>query len=190
MQLGHRLKNREHVSLNDIVGQAVEGLGAFSQPKEIAIFILLTLFLCSCKEESKKVIKTEPVTFKKEGELRIFKAENDSLLTKLDIEIAENEYETQTGLMYRQSMEDNQAMLFIFPDETLHSFYMKNTEFALDIIFIKADSTIGSFQENAQPLSEKGLSSQVPVQFVLEVNSGLAEKWLLEVGDRVEFRKN
>jgi len=155
----------------------------------IFLFIGLFLLQTSCKEESKKVIKTEPVTFKKEGELSIFKSEKDSLLTKLEIEIAESEYETQTGLMYRQSMEDHQGMLFIFQNESVHSFYMKNTEFPLDIIFVKADSTIGSFQENAQPLSEKGLSSQVPVQFVLEVNSGLAEKWLLEVGDRIEFQK-
>ena len=144
----------------------------------------------ACKNESKKIIKTEEVTFTKEGELSIFKAEKDSLLAKLDIEIAESEYETQTGLMYRKGMDNNQGMLFIFTDEAMHSFYMKNTEFALDLIFIKSDSTIGSFQENAQPLSENGLSSQVPVQFVLEVNAGLSEKWQLEIGDKIEFHKN
>lgn len=169
--------------------EPVEGLMACSRIKGMAIVILLGLALISCKRESKKIIKTEPVTFKKEGELSIFKSKKDSLLTTLDIEIAESEYETQTGLMYRQSMKDDQGMLFIFQDEAMHSFYMKNTEFPLDIIFVKADSTIASFQENAQPLTEKGLSSQVPVQFVLEVNAGLAEKWLLEVGDRVEFQK-
>lgn len=158
--------------------------------KIITVLLIGLLIVASCKEEPKKLIKTEAVTFKKEGELSIFKAEKDSLLIKLDIEIAETSYETETGLMYRQSMGDDQAMLFIFADEAMHSFYMKNTEFPLDIIYIKADSTIASFQENAQPLIEKGLSSQVPVQYVLEVNAGLAEKWILEVGDRIEFHKN
>jgi len=154
------------------------------------LLIGLLFVLFSCKNEPKRIIKTEAVTFKKEGELKITKALKDSLLVSLDIEIAESEYETQTGLMYRESMNDDQGMLFIFSDEAMHSFYMKNTEFALDLIFIKADSTIGSFQENAQPLNEKALSSQVPIQFVLEVNAGLSEKWQLEVGDKIEFHKN
>ena len=156
----------------------------------LALSIGFLLIHISCKNEPKKIIKTEEVTFTKEGELSIFRSANDSVLTKLDIEFAESEYETQTGLMYRKSMEDNQGMLFIFSEEAMHSFYMKNTEFALDLIFIKSDSTIGSFQENAQPLNENGLSSKVPVQFVLEVNSGLSEQWQLEVGDKIEFRKN
>jgi len=164
--------------------------GVFPNNTGFILFLILAVIIFSCKEETKKVIKTEPVTFKKEGELSIFKAQKDSLLAKLDIEFAESEYETQTGLMYRQSMEDHQGMLFIFNEEAMHSFYMKNTEFALDLIFIKSDSTIGSFQENTQPFNENGLSSQVPVQFVLEVNAGLSEKWQLDIGDKIEFHKN
>lgn len=157
--------------------------------KLIICFLIGSSLIVSCKEEPRKVVKTEPVVFKKEGELTIIKQKVDTLITSLDIEIAESEYETQTGLMYRESMANDQGMLFIFPDERMHSFYMKNTEFPLDIIFIKADSTIASFQENAQPHNETGLSSQVPIKYVLEVNAGLAQKWLLEVGDKIDFKK-
>lgn len=161
--------------------------------KALKIFIILFvagIVLNSCKDESKNVIKTDPVAFTKEGQLTITKQKVDTLIAQLDIEFAQSEYETQTGLMYRKDMEDHQGMLFIFEDERMHSFYMKNTEFALDIIYIKADSTIASFQENAQPFNEAGLSSQVPIQYVLEVNAGLAEKWLLEVGDKIKYHKN
>lgn len=161
--------------------------------KSIKFFVLLligTLMLFqSCKEDTKKVIKTEPVSFTKEGALTIYKAKTDSVLVNMVIEIAESDYETQTGLMYRKSMEDNQGMLFIFPEVAMHSFYMKNTEFALDLVFIDENLKIASFQENAQPFDEVGLSSIVPVKYVLEVNAGLAEKWLLEVGDRIEYTK-
>jgi len=152
-------------------------------------FIIGMLIFQSCKEESKKVIKTEPVAFKKEGELTIFKSETDSVIVPLNIEIADSEYETQTGLMYRQSMENEQGMLFVFSDVAMHSFYMKNTEFPLDLIFIKENMSIGSFQENAQPLSESSLSSKVPVKYVLEVNAGLVAKWALKVGDSVAYKK-
>ena len=154
-------------------------------------YVLIAFFsivvLQGCKKDIKKQVKTSEVVFQKEGELSIFK--KDSLLTKIDIEIADSDYETQTGLMYRKSMKQQHGMLFIFPDEQMHSFYMKNTEFPLDLIFIKSNLTIASFQENAQPFDESGLPSQVPVKYVLEVNAGLAEQWGLEVGDTIEFIK-
>lgn len=152
-------------------------------------FLIVLVFLFSCKEESKKTIKTEEISFTKEGSLKILKKETDSVITSLHIEIAESDYETETGLMYRKGMEKNQAMLFIFPDVAMHSFYMKNTAFALDIIYINEKLQIVSFQKNTEPFNENGLSSQVPIKYVLEVNAGLAEELLLEVGDYVSYIK-
>ncbi len=158
--------------------------------------LYFTLLLCfsiactSCKEAPKKTIKTAPITFKKEGTLNIYKAETDAIISVLDIEIAETDYETQTGLMYRDSMKENQGMLFIFPDTRMHSFYMKNTKIALDIIYIDENLKIASFQENAIPLDETGLPSVVPVKYVLEINAGLAEKWQLEIGDSIKYVRN
>lgn len=157
--------------------------------KFIVCFSIGWTVLQACKEESKKVIKTEPIVFTKEGELNLFKASTDSVLATLNIEIADTEYETQTGLMYRQSMEDDQGMLFSFEEEAMHSFYMKNTEFPLDLIFMKGNGTVASFQENAQPLNESSLSSKSPVQYVLEVNAGLVKEWGLQVGDSMAFVK-
>ena len=157
--------------------------------KSIMFFFVTFIALQSCKEEPKKIIKTEPISFKKEGVMTLFQAETDSVLSELNIEIADSDYETQTGLMYRTSMEDKEGMLFVFPDEAMHSFYMKNTQFPLDLIFIKGNMKIASFQENAQPLNESSLSSKVPVQYVLEINAGLVAKWGLKIGDSVAYKK-
>lgn len=154
----------------------------------ILIFGCIVLF--SCKTESKKEIKTDTVAFIKEGELSISKAGTTSTLAQLDIEIAETDYETETGLMYRSSMEPNQGMLFIFPDMAMHSFYMKNTEFPLDIIYINDSLKIASFQKNAKPFDETGLSSKVPIKYVLEINAGLSDSWGLEVGDSIHYSRN
>ncbi|WP_372946156.1 DUF192 domain-containing protein, partial [Muriicola sp.] len=90
------------------------------------LLIFCGLFLTTaCKDEPRKVVTTAPITFTKEGTLSLFKGETDSLIARLDIEIAEGEYETQPGLMYRESMEQGQGMLFVFPEEAYHSFYMK-----------------------------------------------------------------
>ncbi len=151
---------------------------------------LASILFNSCKERPKNIIKKVPIVFTKEGELSIYKQKEDTLITTFDIEFAENAYETETGLMYRKNMKDNQGMFFIFPDEQLHSFYMKNTEFSLDIIYIDSNLKIASFQKNTEPYNEMGLSSQVPVQYVLEIKAGLADKWLLKVGDKIRYTKN
>ena len=153
-------------------------------------FLVVFLLLFSCKENNKTSIKTEEVTFTKEGNLDIFKKETDSIITQLNIEFAESEYETQTGLMYRRRMENTEAMLFIFPDVAMHSFYMKNTEIPLDIIFIDEKMNIVSFQENTEPFNENGLSSRVPVKYVLEVNAGLVKEWSLAIGDQIAFERD
>ena len=159
--------------------------------KNIALFffsIVLSIAFISCKEkttEQKSI--TKEVSFTKEGELTLMKAETDSIITTLDIEIADDEYQTQTGLMYRKSMADTQGMLFIFEDSRPRSFYMKNTEFGLDIIYINSDQKIVSIQKNAKPLDPTSLPSQGAAQYVLEVNDGLTDIWGLEQGDIVEW---
>lgn len=162
--------------------------------KVVAFFFFgsVALQLSSCKEEVRKTseVKRVKVTFKKEGELKLKRATTDSLLATLDIEIADDEYSTQTGLMYRSSMEKNQGMLFIFPDTDDRSFYMKNTQFPLDIIFIAEDQTIVSFQKNAQPMNETSLPSEAPAKYVLEVNAGMSNEWSLRKGDKIEFTKH
>nr|WP_299343819.1 DUF192 domain-containing protein [Allomuricauda sp.] len=151
-------------------------------------FVLISTV--SCKDETKKEIKTEAIHFSKEGELTISRPQTDSTLVKLDIEIAETDYETQTGLMYRDSMDDNQGMLFIFSDNEMRSFYMKNTEIPLDIIYINEKLEIVSFQKNASPLDETGLPSQFPAKYVLEINAGLSDKWGIATGDKIDFTRN
>ncbi|WP_431137725.1 DUF192 domain-containing protein, partial [Psychroserpens mesophilus] len=91
------------------------------------------------------------VSFKKEGILNLKKANTDSIIKTLDIEFAEDEYEIQTGLMYRTKLGTNQGMLFIFPNTQMRSFYMKNTKIPLDIIYIGDKLQIVSFQKNAKP---------------------------------------
>ena len=151
----------------------------------IVAFGFLALNLTSCKEDNKTVEQTK-VVFKKEGELTIIKA-TDSTKINLDIEIADTEFDTQTGLMYRESMEKNQAMLFVFDDASERYFYMKNTKIPLDLIYIDANKTVVSFQKNAKPFDESSLPSNAPAKYVLEVNAGLVDAWGLSVGDKIEY---
>ncbi|WP_340202190.1 DUF192 domain-containing protein [Ascidiimonas sp. W6] len=162
----------------------------------IVIFFLKLIIGCllilnlSCKKESAntKVIVQE-VTFTKEGDLQIMKPDS-TLVVQLEIEIADNDYEIQTGLMYRKKMQENRGMLFIFPNEEPRYFYMKNTEIALDLLYIDANYKIVSIMKNTQPFDENTLPASAPAKYVLEVNAGFTDKKKISKGDLVKFTKD
>ena len=152
---------------------------------------VLSFSSVSCKKEKQNTtVKPITISFKTEGELQIKKAHSDAIVTTLDIEIADDDYSKQTGLMYRNSMKDNQGMLFVFPDSEYRNFYMKNTKISLDIIYISESKQIVSIQKNTKPMDETSLPSEAPAKFVLEVNAGLSDTWNLEKGDTVKFTTN
>ncbi|WP_375238600.1 DUF192 domain-containing protein [Aurantibacter sp.] len=155
-----------------------------------SLSIAFSILVFSCKKEQNSITtKVEDVVFTKEGKLTLTNDSTKTVITQLDIEFAETEYETQTGLMYRNSMKQNQGMLFIFKDEKPRSFYMKNTRIPLDIIYINANQKIVSFQENAEPFNQNSLPSNKGAKYVLEVNAGLAKQWNLQVGNSISYIK-
>lgn len=155
-----------------------------------ATIMLFFLFMGRCREETKSTIKTAPIAFNREGGLSVYRSGTDSVIVQLDIEIADTEYETQTGLMYRDAMNAQQGMFFIFPAVAMHSFYMKNTKLPLDLLFIDSNMKVATIEENAQPMDEAGISSRVPIQYVLEVNAGMSKSWGVKQGDSIVFTRN
>ena len=151
-----------------------------------AIALILPRFFVSNKTEQIVEITPDDIQFTKDGELSIFK--NDSLIQTIDVEFAKNEMERSLGLMYRSSMDEHQGMWFIFPEEAPRSFYMRNTEISLDIIYLDKDKKIVLIARKARPYDETSLPSEKPAMYVLEINGGLADKWGIDKGDRVEVK--
>ena len=144
---------------------------------------------CKDKPEAAKEITTEPVTFKQEAEAYLVKSAGDTI-QHLKLEIADDDYQRETGLMYRQSMEADQGMLFIFDNEQPRGFYMKNTHIPLDLIFLDAQNKIVSITKDAKPESLETIPSNVPAQYVLEINGGLSDQWNLAVGDSLILNRD
>lgn len=126
--------------------------------------------------------------FVKEGELDFLNAKGERI-TGIDIEIADDDLQTQRGMMYRRSLEQDHGMLFIFPDETERSFWMKNTLIALDILYVDAAKNIVSITENAPPRSEQSIWSEFPAKYVVEVNAGFVAIYGIRVGDQIRFKR-
>jgi len=106
------------------------------------------------------------------------------------VEIAQSDEERQQWLMYRESLDEDRWMLFIFQNEWIHSFWMKNTLIPLDMIRINEidwESRVVDIQ-TAQPCVTDECEIYKPVWdslFVLEINAWLAEKYGIEVWDLV-----
>jgi len=147
----------------------------------VVLIIVLVFILNNCQDETTNM---HYYTFKKEGELT-FVDSLDNPIVKIDIEIADNDYERQLGLMNRQSMEEMQGMLFIFPQERYQSFWMLNTLFSLDIIFVNSSKEIVTIHKNTAPLSEQSYPSTAPAIYVVEVNAGFCDRHNIKLGDKI-----
>jgi len=93
------------------------------------------------------------------------------------IEIADEDAERKQGLMYRESLPSQNGMLFVFEQENVHSFWMKNTRIPLDMIRIDSDGKVIDIQ-TAEPCTHDPCQTYVPSwagRYVLEINAGLSD---------------
>lgn len=119
----------------------------------------------------------------------------------VQVEIVDTDVKRQQGLMFRESLAESEGMLFIFEKEARHSFWMKNTKFPLDIIWIDKDKCIVDIKTGVPPCKEiyesfdggnrekscESFSPREKALYVLEVNAGFAEKNKIWAGDKVSF---
>jgi uncharacterized protein len=126
--------------------------------------------------------------FVKQGEVRFMTAKQNFIVA-IDVEFAQDDAERQLGLMYRDKMAENQGMLFVFDDETVRSFWMKNTILPLDMLFINAKNEIVTIHKSTTPYSEESYTSTKPAKYVVEVNAGFTDKYKIAVGDRITWRR-
>jgi hypothetical protein len=107
--------------------------------------------------------------------------------TPLRVEVADTLEKQERGLMFRQSMPENEGMLFVYKEPQEMSFWMRNTFLPLDIVFVGADGIILNIHQ-ARPLDESVLyPSAGSAKYVIETNQGWFSRHGIRPGDRVTF---
>ena len=101
-------------------------------------------------------------------------------------ELALSRQEQARGLMFRERLADDEAMIFPSDTPQMRSFWMKNTPISLDIIFIGPDKRILNI-ETAVPYSLESVRSAGETIAVFEIRGGLAKELGSGPGDRVEW---
>ena len=102
----------------------------------------------------------------------------------LRIEIPQTPGEFKTGLMFRESLDTDSGMLFVFDRVAQQSFHMSHTTIPLDIAFIDEEGCIESIKE-LTPLRREPVYSNAPVLYALEVNRGWFVENEVKVGDQI-----
>jgi uncharacterized protein len=111
---------------------------------------------------------------------------SDQGKTEFSTEVALSPAEQELGLMYRTNIGDTDGMLFIYTKPQTIQMWMHNTYVPLDMVFINADAKVLRIEENAQPLSDRVISSGAAATAVLELKAGTAERLGLKPGNVVQ----
>lgn len=95
---------------------------------------------------------------------------------RFGVEIADDPGERALGLMNREEMPRSHGMLFVYEAPQTLAFWMRNTLIPLDMIFADSTGTVTRVHAEAVPLDETQIPGGDDVQFVLEINGGLAAR--------------
>ena len=109
----------------------------------------------------------------------------------IPVEIAQGLLAVQKGLSGRPTLDAESGMIFLFPAPARHKFWMPDMHFPIDIIWINEGKVIDishNVSNTFNILKPKFYSPKEPVQYVLEVNAGFAEKKGIAIGDAVLFK--
>lgn len=101
-----------------------------------------------------------------------------------NVEVARTEEEKVKGLQEKESLGEDEGMLFVYDEPQEIAFWMKDTAIPLDIVFIDEDGEVISVQQG-QPYDET-LLEEDGVMYVLEVNQNSG----IQPGDELDIEED
>ena len=108
------------------------------------------------------------------------------LQTKIRVEIADSFSKRKKGLMFRKPLALDSGMLFVYGYPQKAKFWMKNTLIPLDIAFADNTGRVVTLVQHTKPLTHDLIDGGEDIQYVLEINAGMAKKVNLFEGSMLE----
>ena len=99
------------------------------------------------------------------------------------LEIANTDKTRQRGLMERDSMPEDHGMIFVFEEERELNFWMKNTRFPLEILYLDAGGQVVSIDQMKPYDTKTEHPSARPAKYAIELNVGQVARSGIKVGD-------
>jgi uncharacterized protein len=148
----------------------------------------ITSMLGQPQDEQQELIISQEVRSGSNGYRQVNVIVNGVVLVA---DIAATDEQRTKGLSVKDSLAENEAMLFVLDNEGEHTFWMKNMKFPIDIIWIDTDKTVVHIEHNLQPCSSELFCPTYKPNdeslYVLETVGGFAERHDIVKGTIVEF---
>ncbi|ACB52537.1 unknown [Crocosphaera subtropica ATCC 51142] len=158
--------------------------------KTISSVVLISILLIGCSPSTQaKYSKDLSQKIQENGQklpIEAIVTIKDSLI---ELEVAKTPQQQQIGLMYRQSLDKNRGMIFLFEQLRPVKFWMKNVNISLDMIFL-VDGRVKAVFPNVPPCSVDPCPTYGPenlINQVIELPGGRAEELGIEPGDQLEI---
>jgi uncharacterized membrane protein (UPF0127 family) len=110
---------------------------------------------------------------------------------EIRIEVASNDDTRARGLMFRDSLDPDRGMLFLFPKSEIYPFWMKDTLIPLDMLWLDEGGKIVHIKASVPPCAGDpcpSYSPEVIARNVLELRAGRAAQLGLKIGDVLRIR--
>jgi uncharacterized protein len=112
---------------------------------------------------------------------------------KYKMELANTNESRSKGLMFREKMDKDKGMLFIFERESIYPFWMKNTYIPLDMIWLNKNKEVVYIQKDVKPCKNsleaicKSIVPTAKAMYVIELNTGQTDELDLKIGNKINF---
>ena len=152
----------------------------------IIIIILLIAFLAifSGKKSLKNELEENYIT-------SCGKYDNKEIIIDektLKVDISDNNCKRELGLSGRESLKNDEGMLFIFDKVGNHGFWMKDMKFPIDILWIDDDFSIVDVEKNvATSTYPQVFGKNYMSKYVLELPAGYSDKNNIKIENKIIF---
>jgi len=154
----------------------------------LSMFLLALLCGCSSAVLTNKNL-ANAIPEVQQGQMLPITAIANIANTKINLEVAKTPNQQAIGLMFRESLSNNQGMLFPFESKRVARFWMKNVSISLDMIFLNGNQVINIAHDvppcTSEPCPVYGPNE--PVNRVIELRGGRARELGIKPGDTVSI---
>ena len=106
----------------------------------------------------------------------------------LRVAIADTEALRERGLGGRESLSQDEGMLFVFPKDGKYAFWMKDMNFPIDILWLSDTGVVVYMVSNVSPNTyPEDFVPEKPSRYVLELPSGWANAHEVQLGGIVQL---
>lgn len=106
----------------------------------------------------------------------------------IEVALADTPNTRAQGLSGTTMLRDGEGMLFVFDSDGQHAFWMKDMQYAIDIIWIDVSRSVVHIEPSVGPETyPRSFMPPLPARYVLEVPAGFATEHGIGVGSKLEF---